>query len=905
MSPALSDSRLFARLLRSNAGPLLALACCVLALSTLAAALPLALRAMTVAEAAHELAALPAADRSVVAVATGGPTLGPDRSFDGFLAELDGIAASAPAPLRDALGAARFAAESESLPLSGDTGTASDLSTFLRLGVAPGLGDRVRMTAGSAPGPFASVDDTVEIVLPEAGAGALDWAVGEERVAGVDDGAFRVRLAGTFSPLDPADDYWVVSPDSFDAVTAEAFHLGTRTRLATVEGFIDPASLWAVNHDRGLSMTTRVAFPLSTAQLSSDGLSALPEQLRRFEARPFSVGEHHSADVAWQFAFSSGSGAAVEAAVGRVATAGAVLATIASGPIGVAVAVLWLLATLLVERRRATLVLLAARGAGPVRLRAWLAAEGLVAALPAAAAGAGLAVAAFSALAAETSPVPALAPAASVAVAAAALLVLAATERRIANRREDLGTRRPGRARWMLDVVAIGLAAASVALLLVRGSATSTAIGFDPLAAAAPLLLAVAVALVVLRLYPLPLAALGGAVRSGRGVVSFLGAARAVRESAAGVAIVVALVLGLSVSVFSSVVLGTVRTGISESSLSTGGAPLRLDAEPPGCPAFDDALLGELGGLPGVGSVAGILRYEGQKQLIDRGEPTDAVVLVADTAALARVQAGVPGAPVPDGDLSVRRDGAIPVLLSHRLAGSGDHSFTFSGSALIANGTPGTGTTLAHAGDWIIVDTAFADELGLGVFRPQTVLLSPAPDADAATLEADILRVAGVASITTPATARADVLSSPVVSGFQALLAALIATMALACAAVCVLTLLVAAPRRRRLLTLLTALGLTSRQSRGITAWELAPPVLVGVLAGGGLGLALPFLVLAGADLRPVTGGAEPPRISVDPILLSGILCGFLVIVALATVIVMVTARRRGIAAAVRSPMEG
>ncbi len=177
------------------------------------------------------------------------------------------------------------------------------------------------------------------------------------------------------------------------------------------------------------------------------------------------------------------------------------------GPIGVMIAVLVLGARVVFERRRAGLELAAARGASVGQLRGILALEGLAIGVPAAIVGGALGMLAVAAdagaggwlLAAVFAADPGRAPG------------------RVGARAEPApaGPRRPRRARRAAasagsrELLVVLLAVAAVVLLLRRGLATSAAqTGVDPLLAAVPLLLSLVACLVVLRLYPIPLAGL-------------------------------------------------------------------------------------------------------------------------------------------------------------------------------------------------------------------------------------------------------------------------------------------------------------------------------------------------------------------------------------------------------------
>jgi putative ABC transport system permease protein len=884
-----------------HGGAWAALAATVAALAAAATVFPLALDGLESDEAVHVLDELPVGERAVLATSEGGPLKTPDETaFTLFLGELDRIATEGGPQLAAAIGPAGFVSASKPLPIV----EGGDLSVNVRLLVAPGYDEHVTVTEGELPASLAHTTDApVDIAMTEPSASAVGWTVGETRMTG---GTVRVplRLVAIVEAKDAGEHFWTLAPTALREQRAESFYLGRKTEIATVEAFLKPESVWALQSEFVIPLTTTVGYPLDASGLTGADIAPLSDQLRRFTGTTQEVGSYHGNVVAWQFRFSSGSTDAIALALDRTGATAAVTAVAVSGPIGVAGALLWLLAVLIVGRRRDGLALLASRGAGELRLRVLVGLEALVVASVGAAIGA---AAVFAAL----GRAPALAwlvPAGLVAVASAALVVLAATPRSLRTTRGDLTTPARGHParRIVLEGVVLVAAGVSVLLLVQRGIA-STALGFDPLLAAAPLLLCLSAAVLVLRVYPVPLLAVLRRARAGRGIVAFLGAARAIRNPSAGLAAVLAIVVGLGISLFSVVVLDTVRTGVAEASVALVGADLRVSGAQFGA---DD--VAKLDTIPGVAEAVGVTRYRGQQQVALDGEKTGIAVLFADTAALARVQHGAPGAPAPDGDLGALRDGSIPVILSTDLATAldglpkGSGILSFAGTRLVRAGPPATTPSLGATGEWVLVDSAFADFLGAVDPRPSLALIDLDDGTDAAAVADAAHGILGAdAVVLDPATAESRHESAPVVGWLQTLLATISIAMAAACAVVCILALVVAAPARARLLALLRTLGLGRAAARGIGAWELAPIAVAGTIAGCAAGVLLPHLLLPGIDLRSYTGGTVPPAITADPLLLSAVAGGFVLAVALATAIVMVTTRRLREAALLKEPVEG
>jgi putative ABC transport system permease protein len=147
--------------------------------------------------------------------------------------------------------------------------------------------------------------------------------------------------------------------------------------------------------------------------------------------------------------------------------------------------------------------------------------------------------------------------------------------------------------------------------------------------------------------------------------------------------------------------------------------------------------------------------------------------------------------------------------------------------------------------------------------------------------------------------AAAQIREAPLVAGtllaFRAGIAIAAAYSILAVAMVLLLT----AEARTRFLSYLRTLGLGSRQLRGLVVLELAPLILVALIAGVLTGIAIPLLLGRGLDLAPFTGG-QTPVLRVDIGLTATLAIGLLAIVAVAIGAVAALGRRRNLGTVVR-----
>lgn len=220
-----------------------------------------------------------------------------------------------------------------------------------------------------------------------------------------------------------------------------------------------------------------------------------------------------------------------------------IVAVAAYGIGGVAAVVLLMTCSLTTVRRRSELALLRARGASVRGVTVRLLAETSVVAVPAAALGLLLALLAVP----HARAWPSVVAAAGVCVlGCAALPVRAAlTHRRprAHGGRDDLVAARPSRRRTVAELVLLVLAVGAVATLRrggLGGSAGAGGSGYEGgagdsaswLVSAAPLLVGGIAALLLVRLYPLPLRLFARPLARRRGAVGFLSAAAPVGRSA-------------------------------------------------------------------------------------------------------------------------------------------------------------------------------------------------------------------------------------------------------------------------------------------------------------------------------------------------------------------------------------
>jgi putative ABC transport system permease protein len=909
----LSTPGLLRRQFLAGPGASIALALLVLLGALLATAIPRAVAALHTAALAEQTAAVPANELDITTQTRARPDDGPSSGGTSLADDVDavwgrqeelllGIREGMPEPLRGVTDPP-LAALSVG-PVRAMVPGASPGSPVYRVlpGFDPRLREHVELTSGAWPAPVDEALprlDAVEIVLADAVAERMAWELGEERLIGMGSANQPLRLVGTVAPVDAADGLWTHVTTALDPSVVDN---GLAPPEITGVAFVDPAS-WSAFADVNLPLTMQAWFPIATDRITADETEVLQAQLGEFSSDVHRMGSGEWTGFAasvGEVGFISGLRDALFEASVAAAASDAVLATIASGPIGVMIAVLVLGARVVFERRRAGLELAAARGASTGQLRAILAFEGLTIGVPAALIGGIIGTIAIPADAGAGGWLLA----AAFAVTPVLLLVSSAPALSPLRRsRADLGTPGGTRLRWVAELLIALIAVAAVVLLLRRGLATSSAqTGVDPLLAAVPLLLSLLACVIVLRVYPIPLDRLVRATSARPGLVSFLGSARALRDPSAGLVPVLAVVVGISVAVFSSVLLGTVRAGIETAAAEQVGADAAISGMP-----LTLAQLDEFRTVQGVEAIAPVYSTRPAELSID-GRRRSTTLIVVDAEEMRQVQEGRADAtPLPGVLADPADDDGVPVLLSGLVDSLIDEAaeVELDGEAFRVEGVVDGVTAYSPRSNWVLMDRANAEPF-TDTLVPRTVLVRFEPGADPVAVTGELGAIAGEGTmVVTPADLAAELSGRPTAQGLVVALGAAIVLASLLTALAIVLTLVVGQPARDRLLPLLSTLGLTRRGEQALVAWEIGPVAAVALVVGAALGAVLPFVVLQGIDLRAFTSGDAQPAVAYDPWLITAVLAGSVLVTVVAAAAASRVGSRVNAARAMRQEEEG
>ncbi|WP_406476322.1 FtsX-like permease family protein [Streptomyces platensis] len=729
---------------------------------------------------------------------------------------------------------------------------------------AAGLGAHAALAEGRLPHGAAPGKRTLEAAVTIATARVLGLHVGSTlHLPGL-----TLRISGLLTPRAPDRAYWAVDP------------LMAAARLEVAPG-VPPQRFWRA----GLLLSPQDGPALLRTQGEPEKFWRYPVDTRALTARDAPLlrdrllSLEHGATLAGLRAVV-GSGALADSAVDglldaftRMRTAVAPVIAVAAYGIGtVAGVVLLMTAGLTAARRRAELALLRARGASLAGLAGRLAAESAAVALPAAAAGGGLALL----LVPGERVLPSLLAAAGTGLLGTLALPLRAA---VAHRRPrpveraDGAGARPSRRRTVAELTVLVLAVGAV--LALRGRSTATG-GVDALVSTAPVLLGVIAALVLMRLSPLPPRLAARPAARTAGLTGFLALARAGRAPATAGLPLLALVVALTTASFGGSVLSGVAAARDHAALTAVGAEARISADKP----LPEALRRAVGDVPGVVDAVP-LRIDVQAA-DDSGPPL--YLVIADAKAYARLARATGLGAFAAQDLAdPGAERPLPALVSpHFLTRFGRAPMALQpefGQLVIRPKTVRADTPAQPGGDFVVVDAASVARRHPDTYRdpatgPSVLLLS------GRSLDTGALRTAvrahtpGSLSVRLAlrSAVRAEFADSPLQQGVIRLYTTAVAAGAGFALLALLLSLLQAAPQRSQLLTRLRTMGLTRAQGRRLLVLEALPPALLAAVGGALAGAATIRLLGPGTDLTALAlpgtsggGAADTIRLHADP----------------------------------------
>lgn len=669
-------------------------------------------------------------------------------------------------------------------------------------------------------------------------------------------GPLAVRITGVLQPRSPEGVYWSVEPRLRTPVLTAKNSAGA-PRFFWEAALLLPPEAAPVLLDTGAEPQAFWRIAPAAAHLTTRDVPALTGAVASLAGGPDLLALRETV----------GANATVDTRLGELladhegmrAAIAPVVAVAAYGIGAVAVVVVAMAGGQAAARRRDELALLRARGGSLRGIGGRLLAETAVVAVPAAALGLLLAVWLVG-----SGPVRyASAGAGAVVLVACAALPLRAVypHRRpgVPTGRDDLVDARPSRRRTVAELTLLVLAVGAVTALRRRGVAADSG---DPLTGSAPVLVGLVAALVLVRLYPLPLRWLARPARRLRGVVGPLALARAGRSSAAGALPLLALLVALTTAAFGGSVLAGVAEAREDASVPATGADARVAGTAEAVP-LPDGLVEAVRGVGGVrGAVPVQLEYgvpladrpgvPGSMSVTLIGVAPEAYAELARRTGLGAFPAGELADPgPPDGG----RVPLVPAVVSPSVAemmGSEQRLIqSHAGDFRVRVAGVRERTPAVRGADFIVVNAAHLTH------RADTVLLVSGPF-DGEELRGAVRSVSDGFSVLLRSEARAALVASPMQTGAERLYAAAVAAGAGYAVLALLLSLLHSAPERAALLARLRTMGLSRRQGRRLLGLEALPQALLAAAGGTFAGWATIVLLSPGVDLARLASAAAP-----------------------------------------------
>jgi putative ABC transport system permease protein len=745
---------------------------------------------------------------------------------------------------------------------NGTIAVAATPQTAARFALHPGS----RLTLATAG---AAVTLVVTAIVRQKGSGSTFWQ--QDPVAGVPSLAKPARSAP----------YWVggllADPD----------------QLAEMQNaFLGP----------GLEMEWE--FPLAVGGLNADQAQGLYDALNRATRVTPTLTSLEAAAVDLNVA--SPLAADLTAFLGTQAGIETVLLLLYVSLIVIGAAVILLAARMIVLRRDGELAMLRARGGSLQQVAAVTGRGALIAALPAAVIGAWLAIAVVPG--GTTSSVLGWSLAlVAVAVALAGPPLIAAWVYRKPAPAVNPAlittadtSRRRRRTAWRRPVAEVTACAAAVAGLVVLRNQGQPAGGqINLFVTAAPVLVAIPVVVVMLRLYPLAVRGLFTLSARGTGATGFVAMSRARRSSLTGVLPAFALVLALSLATFAGMVSSGIARGETAASWDTTGADALIQPGPYSAPVTP-AVVNAIERVRGVHLATGVWN---DTWVTPFGQPV--TVAAVDPAGYAALVATTPFPSVPAARIGAASSpaAAVPVLASPAAAallGRGTAQLTTLGAlgqvtvrvAGILDSTP------AQPGDGAFAVMALQALSGPSGQPVPNLILVAGSSIDHSQLSAVVNRLIAGGTITYRASVLASLTSSPLQHG-----AALIVVLTLIEAAVLglfivLLGLALGSADRELTVARLTVMG--HRHDTGLVMAETMPAVITAVVAGAICAVVLPHLIGPSIDLSAFTGTSVPVQFQPGVIALALPAAAVLVLASAALAAEARTMRRRGVTGMLR-----
>lgn len=709
------------------------------------------------------------------------------------------------------------------------------------------------------------------------------------------DYRFVMSISGIIELDDVADEYWYGDPSLHQPAIRENADL----RVIYATGLMGPddyGPMLGVTGEAGRSYVWRHF--VDPDLVVTAGADTLQAELTNFQLQYSAVSREPT-----DYTVVTQLGRLLDTHEAQRAQTVSLLSLSVAGLFAVVVSVVAVLSVLMTRRQHAAIVLARGRGASSGQMALTRFYGSLLLVIPAASAGYAVAAAVFP----DTgSLVPY-----RVTVIMATLILLCLVGAGLNVFIAPLGLLRPSSLvalprgstrRVVVEVLVIVVAAGSVLLLRRRGQAEPSEAGFDLLLAVAPTMVVLAVALLLIRVYPHLISALALLAAQARGLVAFVGLRRIRRMDFGSHLPLLAIVVCVATAAFASTLSTSIVSGQIATSWNHVGADYAVKGFGPDVAlprSIDFDTLGPWEHLAMGQSFADAIAIS-----VSARHSADALAI--DAPAYAELTSGTPGDialpsfmfETPGADAGTDAD-PVPVIVSDIWPGGFDLA---PGDVFTLNLGPQPLTAVVGEvrdrypdippdRPFVVLSLAAMETALDGPAAPTVGYLS-ATEGSGSELAANlaeqapsarlISRYEELAAVAGDPFIRWGVLGSSVVFWSAALFAVVAAISAFS---------ILSAPRRRDLAYLRTV-GLDSGQGLAVTLFEQLPGVLAGTVVGVAAGLLAAVALGPALDLTAFTGGLAPTAGAFDWLQLAVLTAGLIGALGLAVVMFSVVSRR-------------
>jgi putative ABC transport system permease protein len=700
---------------------------------------------------------------------------------------------------------------------------------------------------GSAPA-VAGQPAVVQAAVTTANAARFGLRIGDRLTAG----PVQLVITGIIQPVNPAADFWTVLP----AATTPEVSPATAPQLPYWIGavFIGPGALPLIEgvlDTSEMHVTWEYAAALggvTTGQ--AGGLEAYVSSLVSQGVTLFLPGPAGDATVTINSEIPS----ILSPYIAAQSAAAPVLELLYVSLAALGAVVVLLGARLVAQRRTAEFTLMRARGAALYQL-GWLVFRSSV--VIAVVAGAAAAALAIGLTPGDSDAVAWWLAGVTIVVTIAGPVLISVIPQRVAapvtgRTRRRAGGRRSAARRIVVEAVLVAAAIGGLVVLRNEGLTSGNSSGLYQ--SAAPVLIAIPVAVVVLRCYPFLVRELARIAGLSRGVVGFVGLARATRTPPGAVLPSFALVLVLAMVAFPDMISTSVTNSQVAASWQQVGADAIILA--PAHAVIPAALQSQIASMPGVVSTAGA-----EVDTATTPAGYEFPVVFVNPARYLAVVDQAPGARFPAAALS-GNGGTVPAVATAAAAqvvGTAPNTLTVGSSTFTVKLAGRIGGVPGVAGDEAVVAPQRGEP---GAFEPNLLLVAGS-GLNGAQLTGAVNRALPGASVTLRATALAALTTAPVLQAAQTALTQGLATAAGFGVLVLLLSLLLTAQSREITLAALATMGLRRWQAQLLLAAETLPPVVAAAI--GGVACAWLLVPLVGPSLNLAAFSGTGSAITVTP----------------------------------------